>query len=122
MFQSKNLLYLFIIIFGISCDHQVNQQILPKNTGKTNEIIVVIEDYFWENSQGNIIRDIFSKEIPGLPQSEDFFNLIQINQKEFGRFFRTHQNIIFANKDAKDSYSKNKWAINQTIIYLNVNH
>ena len=121
MFQSKNLSYLFFIIFWISCDSQVNQNILPNNTGKTNEIIVVVDDYFWEKSQGNIIRDIFSKEIPGLPQSEEFFNLIQINHKEFGRFFRTHQNIIFVNKDAKDSYSKNKWATNQTIIYLNLN-
>ena len=112
------LFVLSIILF--SCIKSENQKkVLPSNTGKQNEIILVIDQKLWEGKKGQMLREIFEKEIAGLPQSEKFFNLIQINPNEFSRFFQSHKNIMFVSSGIKDSYSKNKWAKAQIVIYLN---
>ena len=70
---------------------------------------------------GDILRKTFEFEVDGLPQSEKLFNLVQISPSEFSRFFRTHKNIMFVGRDYKDSYSKNKWAKSQIVMYINTN-
>ena len=111
------LLLLITILF--SCNRSGNQnKILPTNTGNQKEIILVIENKLWEGKKGEILREIFEKEISGLPQSETLFKMIQLNPKEFTRFFQTHKNIMIISSDVKDSYSKNKWANDQIVFYL----
>ena len=48
--------------------HQ-KKKILSENTGKQNEIILVIDDSDW-GGVGDILRKTFEFEIDGLPQSE----------------------------------------------------
>ena len=119
--MKANITTLFLLATILfSCNKSGNQKkILPANTGKQKEVILVMEDKLWKGNKGEILREIFEKEIAGLPQSEKLFNLIQINPKEFSRFFQTHKNIMFVSSEVKDSYSKNKWAKDQIIIYLN---
>tara|TARA_B100000700_G_scaffold300434_1_gene368573 strand:- start:1700 stop:2620 length:921 start_codon:yes stop_codon:yes gene_type:complete len=116
-----NIIILFslsVILF--SCVKNGNKKkVLPPNTGKHNEIVLVVDQNLWEGKKGDIIKEIFEKEIAGLPQSEKFFNLIQISPNEFSRFFQSHKNIMFVSSGVKDSYSKNKWAESQIVIYLN---
>ena len=117
----KNNILVFSLILLFSCNESdtKNTKFLSENTGKHNEIILVMEDKFWNSEMGDVLRTIFEKEIPSLPQSEQLFNLIQINSSEFSRFFQTHKNIIFVSDDLNDSYSKNKWAKAQIVMYLN---
>ena len=112
-----NITILFLLITILfSCNTRGDQnKTLPANQ---KEIILVIEDKLWKGNKGEILREIFEKEIAGLPQSEKLFNLIQLNPKEFTRFFQTHKNIIVVSSDVKDSYSKDKWANGQTVFYL----
>ena len=106
--KTKDYFSIFIFIFLFSCGDSTNKKkILSENTGRQDEIILVMDDIYWEGEVGELLRDIFEREISGLPQSEQFFNLVQINPSEFSRFFRTHKNIIFASTDLKDSYTKN---------------
>ena len=120
--MKANITTLFLLItILVSCNRSGNQnKTLPANTGNQKEIILVIEDKLWEGKKGEILREIFEKEIAGLPQSEKLFELKQINSKEFSRIslFRTHKNIMFVSSDVKDSYSKDKWANGQTVFYL----
>ena len=118
--MKANITTLFLLItILVSCNRSGNQnKTLPANTGNQKEIILVIEDKLWEGKKGETLREIFEKEIAGLPQSEKLFNLIQLNPKEFTRFFQTHKNIMVVSSDVKDSYSKDKWANGQTVFYL----
>jgi len=117
--KSKIYNILFLVLFVFSCNEGTERKkILSENTGKQEEVILVIEDFYWEGNIGEVLRNTFEKEIEGLPQSEHFFNLIQINNSEFSRFFRTHKNIIFVGDDFKDSYTKNKWAKAQIVMYI----
>ncbi|MAO71526.1 MAG: hypothetical protein CMD02_03330 [Flavobacteriales bacterium] len=110
------------ILLMFSCNSETpKKKILSENTGKQNEVILVIDDSDWEGFAGVILREIFEFEIDGLPQPEQIFNLVQINTSEFSRFFRTHKNIMFVGSDYKDSYTKNKWAKSQIVMYLNSN-
>ena len=113
----KRIMLFLLIIILFSCNK--NGKILPENTGKQNEVILVIEDKLWGGNKGKILKEVFEKEIEGIYQSEKLFKLIQINSKEFSRFFKTHKNIIFVSSYKKDSYDKNKWAKDQTVVYLN---
>ena len=119
--MKANITILFLLAnILFSCNKNGNQKkILPNNTGKQKEVVLVMEDKLWKGNKGEILREIFEKEITGLPQSEKLFSLIQINPKEFSRFFQTHKNIMFVSSEIKDSYSKNKWAKDQIVIYLN---
>ena len=105
-----------------SCNQEASKKkVLSESTGKQNEIILVIDNSDWESLPGDILRKTFESEIDGLPQSEQLFNLVQINHSEFSRFFRNHKNIMFVGRDYKDSYSKNKWAKSQIVMYINSN-
>lgn len=115
----KKLFTFFLLIFLFSCNENSTKKILAESTGEQNEIILVIDDNDWQGFIGDTLRKIFQLEIDGLPQAEQFFNLVQINPSEFSRFFKTHKNIMFVGKDYRDSYTMNKWAKNQIIMYLN---
>ncbi len=115
----KKIFTFFLLIFLFSCNENSTKKILAESTGEQNEIILVIDDSDWQGSIGDTLRKIFQLEIDGLPQAEQFFNLVQINPSEFSRFFKTHKNIMFVGKDYRDSYTMNKWAKNQIIMYLN---
>ena len=115
----KKFLAFFLLITLFSCNENSTKKILTDSTGEQNEIILVIDDNSWKGAIGDTLRKIFQLEIDGLPQAEQFFNLVQINPSEFSRFFKTHKNIMFIGKDYKDSYTMNKWAKNQIVMYLN---
>ena len=115
----KKIFTFFLLIFLFSCNENSTKKILAESTGEQNEIILVIDDSDWQGSIGDTLRKIFQLEIDGLPQAEQFFNLVQINPSEFSRFFKTHKNIMFVGQDYRDSYTMNKWAKNQIIMYLN---
>ncbi len=120
--MKSNITILFLLATILfSCNKNGTQKkILPANTGKQKEVILVMEDKLWKGNKGEILREIFEKEIAGLPQSEKLFELKQINSKEFSRssLFRNHKKIMFVSSDVKDSYSEDKWANGQTVFYL----
>ena len=68
-------LSLLCMVFIFSCN---SEKVLPENTGSDQEIILVIDDNLWESEVGKIIKNSFSKEIKGLPQSEFLFKLFFI--------------------------------------------
>ena len=116
--------YIFttLILLIFSCDSDTSKKkVLSENTGKQNEIILVINDSDWRGVAGEILRNTFEFDMDGLPQPEKLFNLVQINPSEFSRFFRTHKNIMFVGRDYEDSYTKNKWAKSQIVMYINSN-
>ena len=71
--KSNFIILSFILLFSCN-DSSQKKRILPENTGKLNEIILVIKDKEWEGPIGKILKNTFQIEIPGLPQSERLFN------------------------------------------------
>lgn len=114
------LFSLIIIIFSISCG---DKTYLPQSTGKTGELLVVIENKHWEAEAGNSIKNIFGQYQTGLPQEEALFSVIPFPQNAFSKILQRHRNIFIAdisNKHTKSSISlkKNVWAEDQ--LYLKI--
>jgi len=109
----RKLFFVFLYIIIFSCNSEVDT--LPKSTGSSNEIVVVATDILWEGNSGRIIRELFTKDYPGLQQSEPFFNVVRINPNEFTSIFKTHQHIILLSKTQNEGIIKNKWANPQIV-------
>lgn len=110
-----------------SCDTSTYQggtagKIMPNITGGAGEVLVVMDNFNWENSAGNLLQDILKEEIPGLPQSEPLFDVIHITAASFDNFYQYHRSIVLTNIDAglepKVRFRENVWARPQILVQL----
>ena len=98
--MKANITTLFLLITILfSCNRSGSQnKILPANTGKQKEVILVMEDKLWKGNKGEILREIFEKEIYALYPPVKLFTLEQKTQEEFSRLNQTHKNILLGSK------------------------
>ena len=73
----KRLLTLLAIsITLISCnDKSSNQRLVPSSSGNINNLLVVVDNILWEDSVGEVIREIFASPVPALNQEEPLFTI-----------------------------------------------
>ena len=117
----KILIYLIILTF-VACKNDPTK-LLPNVTGKSGEIVLVIEPSQWSSDAGKEFRRAFTQAYPALPQNEPLFDLIHIPFSAFSNIFKTHRNLIVAkvDKEAKEPkilIRKNFWAKPQLIINI----
>lgn len=96
---------------------------LASSSGKTAEILFVIDKPIWNGSTGDSIRSIFRAEYPGLGQPEPLFSTAQIEQRSFTKMFESHRNIIIVEikpEATKPLFElrKNVWAQPQLVFKL----
>ncbi len=118
----NRLLFLISILLIFSCKEfkRENAPIKPNSSGKSGEIVVVINDTYWDGHIGDTILFTLSKPFGVLPQDEPFFNVVHIPFASFQSIFKTHRNIIFIDIDKKYvepkvKVSRDKWAKYQLI-------
>ena len=110
-----------IIIVFSSCKEKNPSALLTNVTGKSGEVILVIEPDQWSSEVGVEFRKKLSQEHPALPQSEPMFDLVHIPYNAFTNIFKTHRNIIIAKVDKqlhepKMVVQENLWAKPQIVI------
>lgn len=120
---------LFISIIGLvvvataifSCD-TINEKVLPRLTGKSGNLLVVVDSFYWNHKTGEAIMETFAKEQVGLPQREPLFDIIFIPHKSFAQIFKTNRNIIIVevkpNTKNKLSINSDVWSTNQLIVSI----
>jgi hypothetical protein len=115
----STLFFLSIIIF--SCD-EINERVLPGCTGKSGDLLVVVDTSYYNHRTGEAIKEIFSQEQVGLPQREALFNIIQVQHRSFDRIFQTTRNIIMVNIEPESkiklTVTKEVWAETQLIVTI----
>lgn len=118
----KYLVALFMgLTFIYSCDSGKSTD--PNSTGKGSEILVVCDKVLWDGHIGNSIRQYFTVEMEGLPESEAEYSLINVPYSNFSRFLQTHRNVFII--DVKKDNGKggietqtNTWSHPQRVIKL----
>jgi len=117
-------LFLSIIALTVllsSCKDNDSSRLLTNVTGKSGEVVLVIEPDHWSSNIGSEFRKKLSQEYPALPQQEPIFDLVHIPYNAFTNIFKTHRNIIIAKVD-KDLHEpkmiiqNNLWAKPQIIV------
>tara|TARA_Y100001978_G_scaffold191950_1_gene196567 strand:- start:2857 stop:3837 length:981 start_codon:yes stop_codon:yes gene_type:complete len=99
--------YSFIILLFtlFACQENGHKDVntLPSMTGGLNEIVIVLEEHFWQGDIGDSLRAVLGAEVQGIPWQESIFDLVQIPPKAYTRIFETHRNLLFFEKGNKAS-------------------
>lgn len=89
-------------------------------SGKQGDVLVVINNDYWNNSLGQIIRDSLTAEYPMLPQIEPYFRVSNVPASGFTTMFQMQRNIIRVDINPENlnkvSYRKNVWAMPQCVV------
>lgn len=115
----KPYLLIALMVLAISCSEEQGRQ--PSATGRSGEMLVVMNKAHWENKPGEIIKNTFTAQIPMFTQPEPFFNLVQIDHQSFTKLFESHRNIFIVDIDpslakAKIEASRDVWSFPQMVI------
>ena len=120
------VLLAYMLVFS-SCD-TVNQQggiagrIMPNITGGAGEVLVVMDQFNWDNSAGQLLQDILKEEIAGLPQSEPLFDVLQVTAASFDGIYQFHRTIVLTKIESglepAVRYRENVWAKPQIMVQL----
>ncbi|MFV0248942.1 MAG: DUF4837 family protein [Tenacibaculum sp.] len=115
------LLFSLLILSLTYCKNSYTAKdiILPKSSGNTNKILVVIKGNEWEGKIGDEICTVFGQHQVGLPQPETLLSVSQIDPSGFKSFMKNGKAILFVGKGKKESISieKNKYAEPQILVY-----
>lgn len=112
----------FLVLAIAGCDF--DRSSLQPSTGKTNEMVVVTPgDAYWNGKMGQVIQQFFGQEVPGLPQSEEMFDMAHVPEANFSKLFKTHHNIFIVeiNPDFKKPLLETKpdlWAKPQRVVKM----
>jgi hypothetical protein len=81
-----------------------------------------MDQFNWNNSSGELLQDILKEEYPGLPQSEPFFDVIQVTLGAFDGVYKFHRSIILttisSELEPRIRYRENVYAKPQIMIQL----
>ena len=128
MIKTKTLIAAIIPILVISVlfnSCNIDTSGVRVSTGKTSEILVVIEKDEWNSNIGNAIRDFFGQDQEMLNQPEPKYTLPNITPATLNdsKMFRSHRNLFIVDikKDIDKpimEIEKNFWAKPQLIIKI----
>lgn len=112
---------IIVTILLSACKEKDSTALLPNVTGKSGEVVLVIEPELWSSDIGKEFRKSLSQAHPALPQSEPVFDLVHIPFSAFSNIFKTHRNVILVKIDKelhepKMIVQENLWAKPQIIV------
>ena len=93
-FSSPLILYFLFSFSIISCQSDKTTERKISSSGKSSELLVVINDVVWESQIGDTIFNFFSQDMPGLSTSEPRFDVVHIPPHALSKMFQTHRNIL----------------------------
>ena len=105
MKKHKIIGLLFLIIAMGSCKVD-NSNLMPNVTGKAGEVVIVIENNFWDGPSGIAFVTQLAGEVSALPQGEPMFDLVNIPRAAFTDIFQTHRNLIITSVSPKHKETK----------------
>ncbi len=122
MKRINHVIILFLILLLASCAS--DERVIPNSSGKSSEMLVVIDRQHWDGTIGEGIRVFFGQDMDGLPQPEPLFNFYTISEPDFSSLFQSHRNIFIASirPEHTTPYIETKrdlWARPQRVIKIN---
>ncbi|MCF8336333.1 MAG: DUF4837 family protein [Bacteroidales bacterium] len=108
----------FFLIVGCKPETRKQQQqeqdgVMPSVTGRTGELVVVMDTNKFNGEIGVPIKKKLSAVFKGLPQPEPIFDLINIPHRAFDKGFRTHRNILRVN--VADKYTEPRFIVRKNV-------
>ncbi len=124
---ANSRVYLIVIGFLFACGK--GEKVLPRSTGKEGELLLIVDEKYWNHPVGDTLKAFFSEDMPGLPQAEPMFKVYKIFPKDFTLSFKTNKNILIINIDPNHPVQDptleigyDNWAKDQLAMKLNCNN
>lgn len=92
------LLFLFFGFFLFSCSSSSSEgdgRSLPAATGKSGDVIILMDSLQWKGALGDEVRKIFSQEVDGLPRNETMFNVIWVHPSKKIKLLTQIRNLVY---------------------------
>lgn len=107
------LAYIVIIFVMVSCGHEDIGSFKVDNfsNGKAGEMLLIMDDNFFSESQEKEITDYLQQAQPAINQIEPMFDVIHFQTKDFTSNFVRHRNIVHF--DVNPDYNYNAITFNQ---------
>jgi hypothetical protein len=83
-----------LIFFSCSSDEK-NPEYLPKANGKSGDLSIVVDSVQWRGELGKELRKVFEANVPGLPQGEPMFKVINIQPTKNMRMLAQMRNLVY---------------------------
>ncbi|MEO1051916.1 MAG: DUF4837 family protein [Bacteroidota bacterium] len=87
-----------LTLIASSCINQQAEKVteyLRNAGGAPGEIILVMDSIKWNGALGSVVKEVFSGDVPGLPQDEPWFTIHQVNPENLNGMLRQSRNLIF---------------------------
>lgn len=95
--------------------------VVTDSAGKTNNILLIIEDDLWENEVGDKLRELLAAPVDALVREEPEFTLNQIKPAAFGGLIkktRSYLKVELSNKPAGVTVANGLYANPQTGVLI----
>ena len=107
-----------ILIVGCTSETRRQQQqqqqgVMPSVTGRTGELVVVMDTSKFNGEVGVSVKQKLSAVFKGLPQPEPIFDLINIPANAFNQSFKTHRNVLRVN--VAEKYTEPRFFIRKNV-------
>lgn len=123
MKKSLSILSIAIATVLLSSCGGKNSVFTPSSSGTPYEMLVVVPPGVWERPAGRSLFEVLDTDVPGLPQSERSFRIMNSAPDNFDRTLRIFRNIIVVDiqdiyTQAKFNSGKDVYAAPQNILYI----
>jgi len=122
----RKILFIAVALCFVITGCKNNKSLLPNVSGHAGEVLIVMENQYWDANPGSILRDSLKAECKYLPQREPMYNVINVTPINFNPMFQIHRNIILVNINSDISApgivcKYDRWATPQIVMYVNAN-
>ena len=101
-----NFVILFsLVISFVSCKQKGRGLMTPTSSALPYEVLVVIPNDLKQTKAGLLLKEILTSDVPGLPQSESAFKIMETDPAHFDGILKPIRNIIIVDID-KTQYTK----------------
>lgn len=121
--KSRLIIALILVITFVKCSDQHSRK-LPAHSGRSGEVIVVMDRNPWTGSPGDSLRATMETTYPMLPQVEPSFTLLHFLPSQMSDMLNHHRNIIKvvigpdSEGENKVSIQRDKYSSNQLYIRI----
>lgn len=98
-------LCMFVLASMSSCK-KTTKGLRPAVTGKSGEVIVLINDALYEGSVGDSLKSVLNDIQIAMPQNEPLFDILHLSHDAFSSMFKTHRSILDLRVSSKVKESK----------------
>ena len=115
--MKKYSIYIGLLLILLTACKSDNTKILPGSSGKTHNILLIMDNDDWKGDLGDVVRKYLAVEFSDLPQAEPLFSLQQAAPELFSGIFKTYRDIIIIKEGENEGvhFYKNKYSEPQLI-------